>query len=438
MPKPPFTLVTLLGIRPDIIRMHKLLRLLDNGQSRHGYRHVYVHSGQHFDDELDGVFHRQLRVRAPDLNLRVGATLRKIGRTGHVHQSALLFRKVASMLETLRPDAVLFLGDTNTVLSSLIVAKYNVPVVHIEGGGRSYDWRMPEEKNRIAIDHLSDLIYCYLDRYRRILLAEGIPQRRVVVVGNIIVDAIAGFLPLAERNPILARLGLQPRKYALCTLHREESIIDAGGLARKLAGLRELSRVLPVVFPVMPRVKAQIRNQRLGKFLKGTAVIPTPPLGFLEFLRLEQCARVIVTDSGTVQEEALLLGVPCLVARRSTERPETIAAGATILAETDLCKNALAAMRLDSHWDRSVLNPAGGSPSVRIYRDLLSRIRTGFFERSRAFSPSETNRFAREAYGLGAGRQTGLPAGHAGLARPPRWNGARRRQPSLDRVARSI
>ena len=144
--KKPFKLVTFLGIRPDIIRMHKLLALLDQGQVRHNYTHTYVHSGQHFDFQLDGVFHRQLIVKPPKLNLRTGRSLKRTGKTGHVHQSALLFQKTAEMLERLRPDAVLYLGDTNTVLSSIIVAKYNIPVIHIEGGGRSFDWRMPEEK----------------------------------------------------------------------------------------------------------------------------------------------------------------------------------------------------------------------------------------------------------------------------------------------------
>ncbi len=400
MSKRPFTLVTLLGIRPDIIRLHKLLHLLDEGQRRHGYRHFYVHSGQHFDDELSGVFHRELGVRSPDVNLRVGQTLRRRGRTDSVRQSALLFERTAAMLDRLRPDAVLYLGDTNTVLSSLVVAKRNVPVIHVEGGGRSFDWRMPEEKNRIAIDHLADLIYCYLGRYREILLAEGVDERRVVVAGNIIVDALERFLPAAKNSPVLERLGLESARYALCTLHREENIESAEILARKLEGIRDLSATLPVVFPLMPRVRACLRRYRLEGILKGSAVTVTRPLGFLEFLKLEQSARLIVTDSGTVQEEACLLGIPCLVTRRSTERPETIAAGATLLAEHDLCRHALRLLRWERSWDRAVLNPMGGSPSERIYRDLIARIRSNFFERSRAFAWGEANRFVREAHGI--------------------------------------
>ena len=399
MAKKTFNLVTFLGIRPDIIRTHKLLELLDRGQSQNGYRHIYVHSGQHFDDELDGIFHRQLKVRPPDLNLGIGRALKRRGKGGHVEQAALLFTKTAEMLERLRPDAVLYLGDTNTVLSSMVVAKYRVPVLHIEGGGRSFDWRMPEEKNRIIIDHLSDVIYCYLDRYKQILLSEGVPAYRVVVVGNIIVDALHAFLPRADLNPILKRLGVEEREYILCTLHREENIEDSAGFIAKLRGLQELSRDIPVVFPMMPRVRSKVKSLGLQKLFENSRILCTKPLGFLEFLKLEKEARLIVSDSGTVQEEALLLGVPCLVARRSTERPETITAGATVLAENDLCSNASTALGLMEDWDRNVLNPTGGSPSDRIYKDLIEKISSGFFARSRHFDTLKTNHFAREAYG---------------------------------------
>jgi len=400
VPSESFKLVTFLGIRPDIIRTHKLVRLLDRGQSDNGYRHFYVHSGQHFDDELDGVFHRELGVRPPDLNLAIGRILRRRGKAGHVEQSALLFTNTAKMLEKLRPDAVLYLGDTNTVLSSMIVAKYGIPVLHIEGGGRSFDWRMPEEKNRVVIDHLSDVIYCYLGRYKEILLSEGIPDYRIVVVGNIIVDALNSFLPEADRNTVLERLGVKKRDYILCTLHREENIEDSTGFIAKIRGLQELSHSMPVVFPMMPRVQAKAKSFGLEKLFRNSRIVRTKPLGFLEFLKLEKYARLIVSDSGTVQEEALLLGIPCLVVRRSTERPETIAAGATVLAENDLCRTALRILEKHADWDRGVLNPLGGSPSERIYNDLIVRINSGFFAKSRQFEMLKSNAFVREAYGF--------------------------------------
>ncbi|MBZ5699343.1 MAG: UDP-N-acetylglucosamine 2-epimerase (non-hydrolyzing) [Acidobacteriia bacterium] len=395
-----FKLVTFLGIRPDIIRTRRLIGMLDQGQKKFGYEHVYVHSGQHFDYQLDGVFRKQLGVRRPDLDLRIGKILKRTRKTSHVHQSALLFTKTAEMLEKLRPHAVLYLGDTNTVTSALIVAKYGVPVIHIEGGGRSYDWRMPEEKNRILADHLSDIIYCYLERYKNILLSEGVPSCRAVVVGNIIVDALNDFMPVAKQRSILKNLHLEAKQYALCTIHREENIENRDILAAKLQGLRDLAKAMPVVLPVMPRVQARVRQFRLEKLLAGGRMICTKPLGFLDFLKLESAARVIVTDSGTVQEEALILGVPCLVTRRSTERPETIAAGATILADDDLCANAHRASQMDTGWNRDALNPTGGSPSERIYQDLIEKMRFGFFAQSRTLEMLRTNPFARQAYGL--------------------------------------
>ena len=395
-----FKLVTFLGIRPDIIRTRRLIGMLDKGQTKFGYEHVYVHSGQHFDYQLDGVFRKELGVRRPDLDLRIGEILKRTRNTGHVHQSALLFTKTAEMLEKLRPDAVLYLGDTNTVTSALIVAKYGVPVIHIEGGGRSYDWRMPEEKNRILADHLSDVIYCYLERYKNILLSEGVPSCRAVVVGNIIVDALNDFMPVAKQRPILKNLHLEAKPYALCTIHREENIENRDILAAKLQGLRDLAKAMPVVFPVMPRVQVRVRQFRLEKLLVGGRMICTKPLGFLDFLKLESAARVIVTDSGTVQEEALILGVPCLVTRRSTERPETIAAGATILADDNLCANAHRILQMDTGWNRDALNPTGGSPSERIYQDLIEKMRSGFFAQSRTLEKLRTNPFVRQAYGL--------------------------------------
>lgn len=395
-----FKLVTFLGIRPDIIRMHKLLELLDRGQSRHGYQHSYVHSGQHFDYRLDGVFYREMGIAPPKLNLHTGRTLKKTCKTNHVFQAGLLFQKTQRMLEHLHPDAVLYLGDTNTVLSAIVVAKANIPVIHIEGGGRSFDWRMPEEKNRLIADHLSDVIYCYLDRYRQLLLAEGVPEFRITTVGNIIVDAVSRILPLAEKSKVLRKMGVSEKEFALCTLHREENLDNRDVLAAKLEGLRDLSNTLPVVLPVMPRLKARMKAFRLGKILQGSGVISCEPQGFVDFLKLESTAHVIVTDSGTVQEEALILGVPCLVTRRSTERPETLAAGATILAEGGLCANAHRAMQLPRTWNRNVLNPAGGSPSQRIYGNLVARIQSGYFEKSRSFEMLQENRFVQEAYGL--------------------------------------
>lgn len=396
-----FKIVTLLGIRPDIIRMHKLIRLLDEGQEKNNYTHIFAHTGQHFDYELDEIFYDQLQVRKPTINLNIGKTLKeKGGITTFVDQMGILFNKTAELIETERPDAVIFLGDTNSVLASQVFARYNIPVIHIEGGGRSYDWRMPEEKNRIVIDHLSDMIYCYLPRYKEILISEGVPDYRIKVIGNIIDDALKSFLSLAEKSSILEKLQINRYSYALTTIHREENTENKEELIAKIDGLIQLAKDMPVVFPLMPRVKKALDKFGLSLILNHANVIQTKPLGFLDFLHLEKYAKVIVTDSGTIQEEALILGVPCLVTRLSTERPETIQAGATILAHESLYENAKKALSLKKDWNRTILNPFNTSPSEIVFQDLIEKINSDFFKNSRTFNYIKTNPFVHEAYNV--------------------------------------
>jgi len=397
-----FKLVTLLGIRPDIIRMHKLIKLLDAGQKKYGYEHVFAHTGQHFDYELDEVFYKQLNVRQPSINLNVGRSLKESGKpTTHAYQTALLLERTEEFIRKEKPDAVMYLGDTNSVVSSFIVARNGIPVIHIEGGGRSFDWRMPEEKCRTLIDHMSDMIYCYLPRYREILLREGIAPFRIKAVGNIIVDAIESFLPKAEKNTIMKTLGIKKDKYILVTLHREENTINKEILKEKIIDLIRLTNKLkmPAVFPIMPRVKKLLTDFGLQPIMDKVYIIQTKPLGFFEFLNLEKNAKLIVSDSGTVQEEALILGTPCLISRLSTERPETLEAGATILSNEHLYENALRAIELPKNWDKNVLNPARTSPSEIIFNDLVQKIQNGFFKKSRLFEMVGKDHFVQQAYG---------------------------------------
>ena len=401
-----FRLITLLGIRPDLIRMHKLIKLLDEGQKKHNFEHVFVHSGQHFDYELDEIFYRELKVRKPDINLNIGKTLKKRGETIQAYQSALLFEKVDELMKKLKPNAVMYLGDTNTVTSALVVAKNNIPVIHIETGGRSYDWRMPEEKNRIIIDHLSDLPYSYLPHYKDILILEGIEGFRIKVIGNIIHDAIDSFLQIADKSLILEKLKIRKKEYLLLTLHREENVSQKKEIFKnKLENISQFAKEkkIPVVFPIMPRTKQAIKRFGLESLLRiPPFFLQTKPLGFFDFLKLEKEARLTISDSGTVQEESLILGVPCIVARRSTERPETIWAGATILegfeGEDTLYKKMKKGFNMKTNWDRNILNPQEGSPSERIYKDLISRTENGFFEKSRKFDFIKSNKFVKEAY----------------------------------------
>jgi len=399
-----FKLITLLGIRPDYIRMSKLIRLLDDhGQ---GLDHFLVHSGQHYDSQLFGNFLKELKIRKPNIDFGIGLELKKEGINNHSYQEAVLAKKVFHLIEKVKPDAVMFLGDTNTVLSSITVSRCGVPVIHLEAGGRSFDWRMPEEKNRIVIDHLSDALYCYLDRYKKILLSEGIEDFRIKVVGNIIMDSLKDNMREADSSNILNKLKINKKEFILVTLHREENIISKDILENKLLSILRFAKLkgLPIIFPVMPRVKKVLEIFSLEKIIKDRKFLITEPLGFFDFLKLEKNARLIVTDSGTVQEEALVLGTPCVVSRYSTERPETIWANATILEGIEVKDNLFNKMKkafdLKLGWDKKILNPFGGSPSERVYKDLIEKIENNYFKKSRNFEFIKKNKFAVESYGI--------------------------------------
>jgi len=401
-----FKLVTLLGIRPDYIRMFKLIKLLDQGQKEHNYEHILIHSGQHYDPELFGNFLKDLKIRTPDMDLGVGLTLKERGANTYAAQTALLDERVYEMLEKVKPDAVMYLGDTNTVLSSVIVARYGVPVIHLEAGGRSFDWRMPEEKCRIVIDHLSDALYSYLPRYKELLLAEGIADFRVLPVGNIIVDAINEWMSRVDASTVLKDLNIESKKFILMGLHREENITNATILKNKLMDIMKFAKEknLPVVFPMMPRTVASAEKFGLMDIINSDTFIKTKPLGFFDFLKLEKEARMIVSDSGTVQEESLILGTPCVIARRSTERPETLWVGATILegfeGEGVLYNKMGEAWGMKTDWDRNILNPDGGSPSERVYKDLTEKIKNEYFTKSRSFENLKNNPLVKKAYNI--------------------------------------
>jgi len=398
-----FKLLTLLGIRPDYIRMCKLIKLLDGYKDN--FEHILVHSGQHYDPELFGNFLKEFDIRQPDIDLGIGLTLKKRGVSNHAYQTALLGERVYDLIEKIKPSAVMYLGDTNTVLSSITVARCGVPVIHLEAGGRSFDWRMPEEKNRIVIDHLSDALYSYLPRYKDVLVSEGIDAFRVKVIGNIIMDAVNDYEAKADASKILEELKVKEKQFILVTLHREENISAKEILKNKLSDILKFAKEenLPIIFPVMPRTAAMVEKYELGRLLNNPQFIKTKPLGFFDFLKAEKTARLIVSDSGTVQEEALIMGTPCVIARRSTERPETIWAGATILEEFEgketLYNKMREAYNMKTDWDRNILNPEGGSPSERAHQDLISKIQSNYFENSRSFETLKNKEFVRNVYG---------------------------------------
>ena len=316
--------MSIFGIRPDWSKGCTVLNALDHEK---GIDHIIVHTGQHYSYNLDKIFFDQLGIRKPDINLDVGS-----GSQGQ--QMARIIERSESAILKEKPDIVLALGDSNSSLAALAAAKLNVKVAHIESGMRSFDWRMPEEKNKRIIDHISWFLFAYTYFQRENLLLEGINFRKVFVTGNPSVDVIAKFKGQAAENDILARLKVAPKDYFLVTCHRAENVDSPEELGKILRALGMVTKKFrkKIVWPLYPRTKESIKKFGLSI---PDGITLTEPLGFIEFLALEMNAACAISDSGTVQEESCILNVPCVTIRMSTERPETVELGSNIIAGTD-------------------------------------------------------------------------------------------------------
>jgi UDP-N-acetylglucosamine 2-epimerase (non-hydrolysing) len=327
-------LLTVVGTRPELIRLSLVFREL----AAAGIENYLVHTGQNYDPLLSDVFFRELELPEPDAYLEVKAET--VGeQIGHI-----VARSERVMLEQ-KPDALLVLGDTNSGLSSIAAARHNVPIFHMEAGNRCFDWRVPEEKNRKLIDHISDWLLPYTPRSREYLLAEGIAPGKILLSGNPITDVLSEFRPRWEASDVLERLELEADGYLLATSHREETVDVPERLDVVCRGLAAAADELgvPVVWSVHPRTR---RRLEAGQFAVGGRVRLCEPFGFLDFVQLEANARCVVTDSGTVQEECSLLKIPAVTCRDTTERPETVECGSNILSGVDDPARIVACVRL--------------------------------------------------------------------------------------------
>ena len=301
--------------RPNFVKIAPVVHALRDGE---GVPARILHTGQHYDPALSQSFLEQLGMPSPDANLEVGSG-------SHAEQTAGVLIGVEGDLEAHRPAAIIVAGDVNsTMAASLAAVKLGVPVVHVESGLRSGDWTMPEEVNRIVTDRVADLRLCTSADAVENLAAEGIEGDAVALVGNTMIDSLWRLADAAEAGEPLRRLGLERRGYVLVTLHRPSLVDDPKRLTAVLEVLAQLSRRLPVVFPMHPRTRDRVRSAGVRM---PDAVRAFEPLGYLDFLALERWARLVVTDSGGVQEETSALGVPCLTYRTTTERPVTIELG---------------------------------------------------------------------------------------------------------------
>ncbi|WP_018502596.1 non-hydrolyzing UDP-N-acetylglucosamine 2-epimerase [Parafrankia discariae] len=303
--------VVVAGARPNFIKVKPILDALEAD----GARTSLVHTGQHYDDAMSGVFFGDLGLRPPDHHLEAGSG-------SHAVQTAAVMTAFEPLLRRLAPDVVVVVGDVNSTLAcALVAAKENVPVAHVEAGLRSGDRTMPEEINRIVTDRLSDLLFASSPDGVDHLLAEGAAAESVHLAGNVMVDTLLACRERARRRPVLAELGVRPGGYGLVTLHRPSNVDDPAVLDGLLAALGEIARRCPLVFPVHPRTAGSLA----GRLPDGVRTLG--PVGYLDCVALQTGARLVLTDSGGIQEESTALGVPCLTLRETTERPLTVTEG---------------------------------------------------------------------------------------------------------------
>ncbi len=315
MTQSPQRIVSVVGARPNFMKLAPLVRAF---AARADVQHVIVHTGQHYDREMSEDVLRDLDVPPADYNLDVGSGT-------HAQQTAGIMLRFEPICEALRPQFVLVYGDVNsTVAVALVAAKLCVPVAHVEAGLRSRDWSMPEEINRVVTDRLSALLFAPSRDAVDNLTAEGVPADRIHFVGNIMIDSLVRLLPAARRMGARARHGLREGGYIVVTLHRPSNVDSPETLKELLSALSVLAADTPVLFPMHPRTRARVRT--LGFRPTGQLRL-LDPISYLEMLSLVASSRLVITDSGGLQEETTFLGVPCLTVRPNTERPVTCTLG---------------------------------------------------------------------------------------------------------------
>ncbi len=321
-------IIILVGARPNFMKAAPVYNEL---KQINKFKTFIVHSGQHYDKTMSKVFFKDLSLPSPKIYLGVGSGT-------HSEQTARVMMEFEKVCIKEKPDLVIVVGDVNTTLAgALTAAKLCIPVAHIEAGLRSFDRTMPEEINRLLTDQISDFLFTTCEDANKNLLNEGIPQEKIFFVGNTMIDSLLKHLAVAKKINVLEKIGLDVERYGVVTLHRPSNVDDKNNLQKIVYAISEISKVVPIVFPVHPRTDRQLDNIDFllydPEFKKGIKF--TKPLGYLEFLSLMGGASIVLTDSGGIQEETTILGIPCLTLRENTERPITITQGTNKLVGTD-------------------------------------------------------------------------------------------------------
>ncbi len=313
-------IVTILGTRPEIIRLSLIIKKLDKLNN-----HILIHTGQNYDKKLSDIFFEDLELRRP--NYYLGAEKDSFGT-----QVSIILREVEKLLKDLKPDKVLILGDTNSGLSSIIAERMLIPVYHMEAGNRCFDLKVPEEKNRKIIDSISTIAIPYTPNSRENLIKEGIPKERIFVSGNPIYEVLMHYMEKIQKSEILTKVNMKKGEYFLVTTHRAENVDIKERLIEIFDGLELITEEynLPIICSIHPRTR-----DKLNKFdikIRNKNIKLMEPFGFFDFVKLEMNAKLVLTDSGTVQEECCILRIPAVTLRDTTERPETVECGSNIIS----------------------------------------------------------------------------------------------------------
>jgi UDP-N-acetylglucosamine 2-epimerase (non-hydrolysing) len=327
--------LTVAGARPNFVKIGPLLKAMARIPA---VTPILVHTGQHYDRTMSDQFFADLDVPAADVNLSVGSGT-------HAVQTAEVMRRLEPVLQEVKPDVVIVVGDVNSTMAAAMTAvKLGIRVAHVEAGLRSFDRTMPEEVNRVVTDAIADLLFVTEESGRDNLLREGVAPEKIHLVGNVMIDAMQSSRPKWSQSRIGRRVGLaEDSAYAVLTLHRPSNVDEPGCLELLLDALGEVAVRLPILFPVHPRVRrlltahrrVQWRDLDVGRQLPDAGLFCLEPLGYLDFIALMSRARLVLTDSGGIQEETTILGVPCLTLRRNTERPVTVTHGTNRIVGTD-------------------------------------------------------------------------------------------------------
>lgn len=337
-------IINVVGARPNFMKIAPVIEEMRRRTAR--IESLLVHTGQHYDESMSDSFFEDLQIPRPDLNLEIGSG-------SHSEQTARIMIAFEQVLLNHPADWVVVVGDVNSTMAATIVAaKMNVRIAHVEAGLRSRDRRMPEEINRLVTDSLADLLLTPSRDAGENLLREGVADEKIRFVGNVMIDTLFRNLDRAKDSHILDRLNIQPQQFCAMTLHRPSNVDDQKTLSGILDALETIGERLPIIFPVHPRTRDRLEQFGLGKRIRSQAsILLTEPLGYLDFLRLYSNSRLVLTDSGGIQEETTMLGIPCLTLRENTERPITITEGTNQLVGNNpesITRAALAALEQDS------------------------------------------------------------------------------------------